>query len=83
LCDEHRKRNYKDALSERQEFAVGTSQFQVGPPIGTLNQKVVASINNRANYFLGPDGNLTAEGLKVKFNQPLEVTMQAASSDQL
>jgi hypothetical protein len=83
LCDEHRVRKYKNALFERQEFAIGTSHFQIGPPVGILNQKNAASINARANYFLGFDGNLAAEGLRVKFSQPLEVTTQAASSDQM
>lgn len=83
LCSSHREKTYKAALHERQEFATGTHHFQIGAPVGTSNQKSVPSIKSRANYFLGKDGNLTAEGLRAEFKLPLETTAQAASSDQL
>lgn len=82
ICATHRDAYYRNAKLQRQELAVGTAIFQIGPPTANGTKSLGRSFKKYATYSIYSEC-LVTEGLKFSVREPLKPTQQSVDKEKI
>ena len=82
ICATHRDAYYRNAKLQRQELAVGTAIYQVGPPIPKASSSSNRSIEKYATYSVFSEF-LVSEGTKFSIREPLKPSVQIVEKEKI
>lgn len=82
ICSNHRDQLYKRAKLQRQELAVGTAKYQVGPPVASGTASTSRDVEKYATYNVFSEF-IVSEGFRFSVREPLKPTVQSVDKEKI